>query len=159
MAFGTKLYIPLRVAQAIFTIIVLGLCGDVANWWGSFWHAYSPSEINFLLFTSVWTILALLYLILAPWLFPQAAHKFGILAAEALTMLFWFAGFIALAAFLSVRACWGSVCTAAKVATVFAAFQWLLFAISTLLATLHVLRTRGTHNNKADPAMDVHQGT
>lgn len=96
----------------------------VADWWSKYWHAYSPSEINFLIFASVWSLLALVYLILSPWKFPTAAHKFGILAAEALTMLFWFAGFIALAVFLTDRVCVGRVCDSAKAATVFAAFEW-----------------------------------
>lgn len=56
--------------------------------------------------------------------FAAAAHKFGILAAEALTMLFWFAGFIAMAVWLTDRLCYGSICNAAKAATVFAAFTW-----------------------------------
>ena len=84
----------------------------------------SPSEINFLIFASAWTILALIYLIVAPWKVPDAAHKFGILAAEAVTMIFWFAGFIALAVFLGDRVCYGHVCSAAKAAAAFAAFEW-----------------------------------
>ena len=86
----------------------------------------SPGQINFLLFDSVWTILALIYLILVPWRFSDtiAHHKFAILAVEALTALFWFAGFIALAVFLSDRVCFGSVCSAAKAAAVFGAFEW-----------------------------------
>jgi hypothetical protein len=39
-------------------------------------------------------------------------------------MLFWFGGFIALAAFLGDRFCVGRVCNAAKAATAFAAFEW-----------------------------------
>lgn len=97
---------------------------SVANWWSGYWHAYSPSEVNFLIFASVWTLLALIYLILAPWRFPTFAHMFAILAVEALTMLFWFAGFVALAVFLGDRVCFGSVCSCAKAATVFAAFEW-----------------------------------
>lgn len=79
-----------------------------------------------MLFTSVWTILTLVYLIIAPWKMPNhpAAHKFVILAAEALAMLFWFAGFIALAVFLTDRLCFGRVCDAAKAATAFGAFEW-----------------------------------
>jgi len=61
---------------------------------------------------------------LAPMRFPRFAHRFAILAVEALTMLFWFAGFIALAVFLAGRVCYGSVCGSAKAATVFAAFEW-----------------------------------
>ena len=96
----------------------------MADWWSRYWHALSPTQVNFLLFTSVWSLLALLYLVLAPWRFPAAAHKFGILGAEAITMLFWFAGFIALAVFLSDRVCYGNVCNAAKAATAIAAFEW-----------------------------------
>ena|SRR6187402_2324753 len=98
-----------------------------ANDWAYYW---SPSQINFLIFTSVWTLLALIYLILAPARYPTAAHKFGILAAEAVTMLFWFAGFIALAVLLTDVGCsarsgryWGP-CRAAIAGDVFAAFEW-----------------------------------
>lgn len=98
----------------------------VANWWSGHWHVGSPSEVNFLLFCAVWSLLALLYLILVPWRFSDtmAHHKFAILAAESVTTLFWFAGFIALAVFLTGRVCFGSVCSAAKAATVFGAFEW-----------------------------------
>jgi len=86
----------------------------------------SPSQINFLLFDAVWTLLALLYLTLVPWRFSdtRAHHKFAILGVEVLTMLFWFAGFVALAVFLSDRVCFGHVCSAAKAAAVFGAFEW-----------------------------------
>jgi len=151
--------LPLRITQAVFAIIVLGLTAFVANWWGGFWHDISPAEINFLLFCAVWTILALAYLIVVPWKFANSAagHKFGILAAEALTMLFWFAGFIALAVFLSNRVCFGQVCNVAKAAVVFASFEWLVFAVTFGMATLHVVRTRGTHDSRADPQMEVTQ--
>jgi len=94
---------------------------DAWNWW---W--VSPSQVNFLIFTSVWTILAVAYLAIAPGRFPTVAHKFGILAAELLTMLFWFAGFIALAVLLTDIGC-GSrkgVCAASVAGDVFAAFEW-----------------------------------
>ena len=129
----------LRAIQAIFAIIILGLTAygkplrllsrtslttSVANWWSGHWHRNAPSEVGFLVFTSIWTLLALLYLMLAPRFFPTAAHKFGILGAEALTMLFWFAGFIAMAVWLTDRLCYGGICTTAKAAAVFAAFEW-----------------------------------
>lgn len=96
----------------------------VCNWWTSHWLAASPAEVNYLIFVSVWTILALAYLIVAPARFPAAAHKFLILIVEALTMIFWFAGFIALAVWLTNRVCFGSVCASARAATVFSAFEW-----------------------------------
>ncbi|KAK5140595.1 membrane-associating domain-containing protein [Cryomyces antarcticus] len=153
-----NLTLPLRIVQALFALIMLGLTGYVAHWWSGWYHAYSPSQINFLLFTAIWTVFALLYLTLAPWKLPTAAHKFAILAAEALTMLFWFAGWVALAVFLSNRVCFGHVCSAAKAAAVFGAFEWLLFAATTVMAAMHVFRTRGTGTTKPDPNMEVHQG-
>ncbi|KAF1990631.1 hypothetical protein K402DRAFT_324260 [Aulographum hederae CBS 113979] len=118
--------LPLRIAQTVFAIIVLGLTAYVANWWTGYWHDSAPAEINFLLFASVWSLVALIYLVVAPLKFAShpMSHKFAILGAEAVSMLFWFGGFIALAVFLSNRVCFGHVCNVAKAATVFAAFEW-----------------------------------
>lgn len=38
------------------------------------------------------------YLVITPSRYPRAAHKFAILGVEAVTMIFWFAAFIAVAA-------------------------------------------------------------
>ncbi|KAF4554135.1 Hypothetical protein D9617_5g070120 [Elsinoe fawcettii] len=151
-----RFMLPVRAIQAVLTIIVLGLTAYVANWWSGYWRAYSPSQINFLVFTSVWTVLALAYLVLSQWRFERFAHKFAILGVEALTMLFWFAGFIALAVFLSDRVCFGNVCNSAKAAAAFAAFEWVFFAITTTMATIHVFRTRNTGETKAAPEMAAH---
>lgn len=97
----------------------------VAHYYNDYIDLASPSQINFLIFTSIWTLLALAYLTLSPWLFPRAAHKFAILAVETLTMLFWFAGFIALSVFVSnLILCGGRACNSAKAACVFGAFEW-----------------------------------
>lgn len=50
-----------------------------------------------MIFVAAWTMLILIYLSLAPRFFSSLANVFAILALDALTMLFWFAGFIALA--------------------------------------------------------------
>jgi hypothetical protein len=109
----------------VLAIIILGLMAYVVDSWNGPYGTWSPTEANYLLFCAVWTILALIYLIVAPARFPTAAHKYGILAAEALTMIFWFAGFIALAVLLTDIGCrrW-AVCRAAEAATVFGAFEW-----------------------------------
>ncbi|ESZ97132.1 hypothetical protein SBOR_2490 [Sclerotinia borealis F-4128] len=153
MAFAYTL--PLRIVQAVFSIIVLGLTAYAADSWSYWW---SPDSVNFLIFTSVWTLLALIYLIVSPTHFPTAAHKYGILFAEAVTMIFWFAGFIALAVMLNNVGCghsqW-SVCKASIAGDVFAAFLWLLFAATTIMAALHVSRSRGDRSGHHDPAMEV----
>ncbi|KAI9051707.1 hypothetical protein LZ554_004747 [Drepanopeziza brunnea f. sp. 'monogermtubi'] len=159
MAFNYSILIlPIRAIQAVFSLIVLGVLAYAANHWGG----SSPSSVNFLIFTSVWTLLALIYLILAPARFPAYAHKYGILGAEFVTMIFWFAGFIALADHLSDVRCgsyagrhWGP-CRAAIAGDVFAAFEWVLFAVTTTIAALHAWKTRNDRSTKSDPAMEVH---
>jgi len=148
MAFNFML--PVRIAQALFAIIVLGLSADVASWWDAFYSDISPSQINFLLFCGVWTCaIAVPYLALSPRFFPVAAHKYAILAAEAVTMIFWFAGFLAAAVLLSgFNFCNGSVCGAARGAVIFGAFEWVLFSATTIMAIIHVLRTRNNHYGK-----------
>jgi hypothetical protein len=154
MAFNFTL--PLRIAQGFLALLVLGLMSYVVSNWNGPYGSWSPAEANFLLFVSVWSLLAVAYLIIAPARFPTAAHKFGILAAEAITMIFWFAGFIAFAVLLTDWGCRrGSPCRTSQAAVVFAAFEWLLFSATTIMASLHVWRTRdGT--SKHDPQMEVH---
>jgi hypothetical protein len=134
MAF--EFVLPLRAAQGVLTIIILGLTSYVIS-------IVSFSQVNFLLFCSIWTILVLAYLIITPQRVPEAAHKFAvshpamritywrllicfqILGAEAVTMIFWFAGFIAAAVWLTDTGCdRGSPCRSLQAATVFGAFEW-----------------------------------
>jgi hypothetical protein len=65
------------------------------------------------------------YFIAAPLFFPVAAHHLAILALEAVTMIFWFAGFIALAAALG-NGCptWYNACRTAAAGDAFSAFEW-----------------------------------
>lgn len=138
--------LSLRVIQAVLTILILGLSGygkkrsyqrklegkqltnnlPVANWWGSYWNAGAPSSVAFLVFCSVITLLALAYLILVPmrWGESKLNHAGVIAGIEGFILICWFAGFVALAVFLSGRVCFGHVCSAAKAAAAFGAFQW-----------------------------------
>ena len=96
-----------------------------------------------MMFVSVWTILVLIYLALTPKFFPSVAHVLAILALDALTMLFWFAGWISLAV-LHARAedtalllpdgagvdafdlcsVVGNICPTIEAAAIFGAFEW-----------------------------------
>lgn len=96
----------------------------VTSWWGGYWRDMSPAEINFLVFASAFTFLALAYLVVAPSRAPQFAPKIAVLGVEGIAMTFWFGGFVALAVFLSSRICFGNVCNVAKASVVFAAFNW-----------------------------------
>jgi hypothetical protein len=84
----------------------------------------SPSEINFLIFSCVWTILTLLYVAVVPMKFPRVAPQYALLGADCLAMIFWFSGFIALAAFLTPRVCFGNVCNVARAVIAFSAAEW-----------------------------------
>ncbi|KAI9670155.1 MAG: hypothetical protein M1817_004492 [Caeruleum heppii] len=140
------LVLPLRVVQALLALIVLGLTGWVAHEvaddrliTGS---RSSPSQNSFLIFTSVWTFLALAYLLGSRFM-TKIAHGIAILVVEVITMLFWFAGAIALAVFLGDSICRGRVCRALQAACVFAFFEWLLWVATLVLSALPAWRSRG----------------
>jgi len=149
-----NIMMALRGTQAGLGIIVLGLTGYVSNWWANYWRDMSPAEINFLVFASVWTLLSLTYVVIAPLKFPQFAHKWAMLGADALTMTFWFGGFVALAVFLSARVCFGNVCNVARAAVAFSAFEWLAFAATTGYTAMYALRgQRLLREPKEEPDM------
>lgn len=88
----------------------------------------------------------------------------AMLALDALTMLFWFAGFIALAVFHHraeevyfgddvgdyYKACSlaGGICGEIEAAAVFGAFEWALFVATTALLALEFMRGRGGRSSK-----------
>ncbi|KAL9614379.1 MAG: hypothetical protein Q9167_001108 [Letrouitia subvulpina] len=154
------LNLPLHAVQFLFAIITLGLTGYVNHWFNSASWYYvdddnSPSQVNFLIFSAVWTMLVTPYLALAPRFVPKITHKFVTLGMNAVTCIFWFAGFIALAAYRGDLggSCTATVCDCITAAAVFGAFEWLLFTATTVLAALHVWRTRGTGQSKPAPDM------
>lgn len=69
--------------------------------------------------------MAVPYLGATPVWFPRLAHHIVIPAMEIISMIFWFAGFIALGAELPHPAyCAYSTCRALQATTVFGAFEW-----------------------------------
>lgn len=147
------LTLPLRAIQALFTIIVLGLAGYVADAIDIFEdNNDSPSEINFLIFASIWTILVLIFLLVVP-RFMSTLNKWILVGVEALTMIFWFAGFVALAVYISedTDCGGGKICNTAKAACVFAAFNWLLWTATTILTALSARKTKTTGPNTTIP--------
>ena len=70
-----------------------------------------------------------------------ASHPYAHLVVEVLNTLYYFAGFVALATFLSkLLFCRGSVCAAARADAVFAAFSWLLWTGSTTILALEIFK-------------------
>jgi len=142
--------------QFLFAIIVLGLTGHISSLTGG----YTPSQDAFELFCAVWTILIVIYLALSPRLFDRKLHHpFIVLGLNAITMLFWFAAFIAMAVFhhnleevdvldgfddnvYGVCGALGSYCPSVEAAAIFGAFEWALFAGATALAALAIFQNR-----------------
>ena len=91
----------------------------------------------------------------------KLAHTYAMLGVEALTMLFWFAGFIAMAVYVGrITICIGNVCRALRAVVVFAAFEWLLWLATTILTALDANRSRrsaatgGKNHLGQDPAFN-----
>jgi len=134
--------LPIRGAQMLLAVICLGLSAyessvGVEDIFGDTFHGYS--EANYNVFTSVWTILLLAYLITATIRPGLLFHKWATVAFDALTMLFWFAAFISIAAIEgAIDILFGTHAYQAAVAlAVFGAFEWLLFVATTVLDVLN----------------------
>ncbi|KAH7412174.1 hypothetical protein DE146DRAFT_642472 [Phaeosphaeria sp. MPI-PUGE-AT-0046c] len=136
--------IPVRAVQGVLSLTVLGLMAYVSSWWATHWRQSSPMEINFLIFAPSWSVLALAALVVVPMKFSHMLSskgaKMGLLALEGLTMLYWFAGFIALAVFLSDRICFGAVCDVARASTALSAVTWLSFAVTFVFGVVQMVK-------------------
>lgn len=91
--------------------------------------------VYFMLFNSIWTIVvALPYLALVPVFFAHLSNIFVTVGVEAVTCIFWFAGFIGLAATLpEAQMCdfvpdYCRIVRMSQAATVFGAFEWYVTA-------------------------------
>ncbi|KAJ5656109.1 hypothetical protein N7507_008059 [Penicillium longicatenatum] len=144
----------LRVIQLIFAIIVMGIDGYAIHMFhghtvyehfdfGNFYDYYGvPNAWGFLLFCAAWTILIILFHYLAGFIF--ADHRwftYAHAAVEAVAVLSWLAGFIAVAIQISSNSCstGKSPCGLLEAATVFGALEWLLFMVTAALTVKHVL--------------------
>ncbi|CAG8976322.1 hypothetical protein HYALB_00005729 [Hymenoscyphus albidus] len=136
-----KLLLPLRIAQFVFSIIVLGLSSYVSHWYDVDTLTSSPSQVNFLVFVPVFSFISMIYLEVVPRFMQKASHPYAHLGFEFLNTLFYFAGFIALAVFIGkLLFCRGSVCAAARADATFAAFSWLLWTASTVIVALQIFK-------------------
>lgn len=112
--------------------------------WGYYYHVSSPSQVNFMLFNTIWTILVLVYLAVVPRLMSSLYHSIVALPLLGISTLFWFAGSIALAALIGAGNCnVASVCgpyRAAQAATAFGFFIWAMFTVLTVFELLALLK-------------------
>ncbi|KAI2471821.1 membrane-associating domain-containing protein [Annulohypoxylon bovei var. microspora] len=134
MISASLIILGIRAAQLFFAFIVMALTAYVANWYNVDTLTSSPSQVNWLLAVSVFTIISVLYLELTPRFAPKLSHQFVAMGLEACNALFYFAGFIALSVFMSrLLFCRGSVCGAAQASIAFGAFEFLLWTVSAII--------------------------
>jgi len=142
MAYGL---VPiLHAVAALLAIVELGMTGYLVSYtYTPFGYYGSPSRISFMLFSSIWTLLILLYVGLTPLYLARLHHKLVALALDALTMLFWFAGSIAVATLFSGPGSCGadSVCHTINAAVAFGFFLWY---VCMLLEMIKGLANRDT---------------
>ena len=96
-----------------------------------------------MLFNSIWSILVLAYLAVTPRYLERFYHHMVALGLLAVTTIFWFAGSIALAAFVGTPNCSGPGCStiqSAQAATAFGFFIWAIFSALTALDGMAFLK-------------------
>ncbi|KAH8778696.1 membrane-associating domain-containing protein [Diaporthe sp. PMI_573] len=138
---GFPLILALRAVQGVFAVVILGLTAYVANWYNVDTLTSSPSQVNFLVFVSLFSLLSVAYLEGVTKFKPQFSHPWAVLALEVTNVLFYFAGFVALAVFLThLLFCRGAVCGSARAATVFSSFNFLLWTATAALTIKDALK-------------------
>ncbi|KAI1400448.1 membrane-associating domain-containing protein [Hypoxylon fuscum] len=134
MGFSNVIILAIRAAQLLFAFIVLGLTAYVAHWYNVDTLTSSPSQVNWLLAVSLFTIISVLYLEMTPRFLPKFSHPLVAIGLETGNALFYFAGFIALSVFMSrLLFCRGSVCGAAQATIAFGAFEFVLWTASAVI--------------------------
>ncbi|KAK9389657.1 membrane-associating domain-containing protein [Lipomyces mesembrius] len=137
----------LRIAQVVLAIVCLGLAAETVS-------VYS-NDAGYLIFVSVWTFLALAYIVFAPiYLSAAVFHRLAPYGVELLTNVFWFTAFIVMAAIYGPGSCswyhdyyyyyyprshhtgrYKTACETSKAAIAFAAINWLLFIFTSGIMT------------------------
>ncbi|KAJ6264138.1 hypothetical protein Dda_0280 [Drechslerella dactyloides] len=142
MAFSPILGI--RIAQAILSIIVLGLDAYSITAFNNTLRGSSPSSMNFVIFCCIWTWLSLVYILVVPRFLPRLHDKFIILGVEVLANIFWFSGFVAVAAYVGDHniSCPEAVCGSIKATIAFSCFEWLAWLASLVLVCLSIFKGR-----------------
>jgi len=100
----------------------------------------------------IWSIAVLAYLLLTPMCLPSLHNRWVIVGLEAVTVIFWFSGFIAIAASTNNIICLTDGCSiigTAKAAAAFAAFSWIAWCV-TLGLIIHAVIQYRKEENVAD---------
>ncbi|PHH54687.1 hypothetical protein CFIMG_003631RA [Ceratocystis fimbriata CBS 114723] len=97
---------------------------------------------NFMLFSTIWTIVLLLYIYLSQKYLPQVFNRRVAFYALALTVIFWFSGSTALAAWVGIPDTTNNMERVAQGATAFGYFIWGMLCIMLWLDWNALLKKR-----------------
>jgi len=108
---------------------------------GDFYETYGvPNSWGFLLFCAAWTFLVAIFLLIAAAKSKgYALFSYICFAVEAIALVSWTAGFIAVAVNISTGECSAESCGLLKTAVVFGALEWVLFVVTTTMTAVMVL--------------------
>lgn len=138
----------IRIAQFIFSIIILGLVGYTIDVAGSGSRS-QLGEVNFMVFCCIWTWLVIAYVFVSTLWLPVAYNMWVQLAAEVLATIFWLCGWAATAAWAADWAPWFeglTEWTTVAAAAGLGALIWILFMITTITFCMRL------HRHRTDPA-------
>ncbi|KAL8885779.1 MAG: hypothetical protein Q9215_006412 [Flavoplaca cf. flavocitrina] len=140
MAIPEAVNLVCRFVQPLFALIVMGMCA----WLIPDFHRNpgAPSQLKFLLFTSVWTLFpALPLLVLKSSLLPPYTWtKISFLFLEVATFVFWFAGFVSLAVWYEgMPYCIGKACPYILASIGFGVLEWYDSSFSSLTQRAEML--------------------
>ncbi|KAH8885791.1 hypothetical protein GQ53DRAFT_659009 [Thozetella sp. PMI_491] len=141
MAYG---FVPIvHIVAMGFSLVELGLTGYLVSAYDHPW-AQTPSQEGFMLFNAIWSLLVLAYVGLAPLYYTRIFHRLFSLVLEGITMIFWFAGSIALAVMFGGPYHCGAntYCGSVEAAIAFGFFLWAIFAFLVVLDAMESMRSR-----------------
>jgi lysylphosphatidylglycerol synthetase-like protein (DUF2156 family) len=171
MAALSNVRLLLRVASILFAISELGLNAYVVYYADDYFYEDpygdwgvnhdTPSQVAFLLFAAVWSLLVLVYFTLAPFYLitggenasyvkKNLTHRYAIVALDTITTIFWLAGWIALAKLIGGPSTCTSFCAAIQASVAFAAFLWATFAASGLIGMWELWKRRQDKTNATE---------
>ncbi|KAK5941178.1 hypothetical protein PMZ80_006455 [Knufia obscura] len=151
--------LTLRALQLILAIITMGTDGHAIHVFhghtvhehfefGDFYNYYGvPDAWGFLMFCAAWTVLGVIFLLIAGIRFADhVLLGYVRVGVEAVALLSWLAGFVAVAVNIGSNACPAEEngCGTLKAATVFGALEWLLFVVTTTM-TVKLVFGRARH--------------
>ncbi|KAJ5623987.1 hypothetical protein N7510_000296 [Penicillium lagena] len=91
----------LRAWEFLWTLLIMALVGNMI----AEAFAGNPSSVNYVMFTSAFSMFTLFYLVPASWNIDWAVHPFILITVDALNCIFFFCAAIALAAKLTGNSC------------------------------------------------------